>query len=113
MMKPSWPNGKKDVDQVQAELLPLAQGQRAVDDLPAAEVEHGGLAQVGDQEDDREQEARRCAPPAICCCIRSSADASKRACCSRFAREGLDDPDAGQVLLQDGVQRRELDLHLR
>ena len=30
----------------------------------------------------------------------------------RLAHERLDDLDAGQVLLQDGVQRRELDLHL-
>ena len=30
---------EEDVDQVEAELLPLAEGERAVDDLPAAEVE--------------------------------------------------------------------------
>ena len=39
---------EEDVDQVEAELLPLADGQRAGDDLVAAKVEHGRLAQLGD-----------------------------------------------------------------
>src|SRR6266542_1983086 len=50
---------KEDVDQVEAELLPLAQRQRAADDLAPAEVEHGGLAQPGDEEDSREEEGER------------------------------------------------------
>ena len=56
MMKPSWPSGKKTYSQVQAELLPFAERQRAVDDLPPAEVEDRRLPQVGDQEDEREEE---------------------------------------------------------
>ena len=57
--EPELAHGEEDVDQVQAELLPLAEGERAGDDLPAAEVEHGDLAQVGDEEDDGEEERER------------------------------------------------------
>ena len=52
---------EEHVRQVQAELLPLAEGQRAADDLPSAEVQDRRLAEVGDQEDDREQERERAA----------------------------------------------------
>ena len=46
-----------------AELLPFADGQRAADDLPPAVVQHQRLAQVGDQEDQREQKGEHTGQP--------------------------------------------------
>ena len=102
---------EEDVHQVEAELLPFAEGQRAVDDLPAAEVEDGRLAQVGDQEDHREEEGED-ARDLDLLLHQVFGEAVEARLLLRLAHEGLDDLDAGQVLLQDGVQRRELDLHL-
>src|SRR5262249_11504668 len=47
---------QEQVREVQAELLPFADGQRPGDDLSAAEIQDRRLAQIGDQEDHREQE---------------------------------------------------------
>ena len=56
-------NGEKDIDQVEAEFLPFTEGERAVDQLATAEIKHGGLAQIGDQEDEGEQEAENTSDP--------------------------------------------------
>ncbi len=101
---------QEEVDQVQAELLPLAQGQRAEDDLPPAEVEHGGLAQVGDQEDQREEEGEQARDADLL--VHQLIGGGFELGLLRFlAHEGFDHADAGQVLLQDGVQGREACLH--
>ena len=102
---------EEDVDQIEAELLPLADRQRAGDDLVAAKVEHGGLAQVGDQEDHREEKAEdaRHGDLLLHQVVGRSVEALLFA---RLGGKGLDDLDAGQILLQDRVERRELLLHL-
>ncbi len=47
---------EEHIDQVQAELLVFAEVERAAQHLPGAEIEHRRLAELRDQEDQREQE---------------------------------------------------------
>ena len=59
--EPQLPHGDKDERQIEAELLPFANGERAVDDGATTEVEDGGLPQVGNQENQRKEEGKHAA----------------------------------------------------
>ena len=56
MIMPSMPSGKKTNTRYRLNFCHSPKRQRAVDDLPPAEVVDRRLAQVGDQEHHREQE---------------------------------------------------------
>lgn len=91
--------------------MPFAEGEAAVDDLHAAEVEDGGLPQVGDEEDEREEEGEGAADAdaLLQFGVYAFGEASLFA---GFAGEGFDDFEAGQVFLEDGVDFGETDLQL-
>ena len=95
--------------QVQAELLPFAQGERAIDDLESAEVEHRGLTKIGDQEDHREQERKDARDFQLL----GEDRVGGRAEAGLFfwlTGEGFDHLQPGDVFLQHRVQRTEADL---
>ena len=102
--------GQEQEGQVEAELLPLAEGEGAADDLSPAEVEDGGLAQVGDQEHERKQEREQSADvdPLLQLGVVARLEADLF---GRFGGVRLDHPQAGQVLLQHGVDLRQALLH--
>ena len=104
-------DGEEQVHQVQAELLPLAQGERAGDDLAPTGVQDGGLTQVGDQEDQREEEGKQACDGDLLG-HDGVGGLVELGLLARFTREGLDHLDAGQVLLQDGVEGGDFLLHL-
>ena len=110
MINPSWAQGQEQEGQVEAELLPLAEGEGAADDLSPAEVEDGGLAQVGDQEHERKQEREQSADvdPLLQLGVVARLEADLF---GRFGGVRLDHPQAGQVLLQHGVDLRQALLH--
>ena len=103
---------EEQVHQVERELLPFAERQRAGDDLLAAHVQDRGLSEVGDQEDQREQE-REQARDRDGLVHRVVGGGAEFGLLFLLAREGLDHLDARQVFLQDRVQGRKFLLHLR
>ncbi len=102
---------EEDVGKIQAELLPLAQRQGALNDLATAKVEDDGLAQVGEQEDDREEEGEGARQFELLSEHRIRR-ASEARLLLRLAGEGFDHFQSGHVFLQDGVESADADLRL-
>ena len=100
---------QEHVGQVEAELLPFADGERPSDDLPATEVQHRGLPEIGDQEHDGKQERERPRHLQLLGqqCVGGAAEAHLFLW---LAAESAHHLESGDVLLQDRVERT--DAHL-
>ena len=89
--------GEEQVHQVHAELLPLAQGERASDDLLPAEIERRRLSDIRHQEGDREEEREQAGDFEL---LLEQVDlrAPANFCCSLFSRtNAFTTPQASQV----------------
>jgi hypothetical protein len=104
-------DGQEQIDQIQAELLPLAERERAFDDLPAAEVGGRGLAEVGDHEDHRKQEGEQSRHPDLLF-DQGGRGLVELGFLTVLPGESLHHLDPGHVLLKNGVERRQPHLHL-
>ena len=94
---------EENIGQIQAKLLVRAQIERTVKNLPPAEIENGGLPNLGHQKDNREEKSEDAVHPELLL-HQGGSGVVEALLLVALAGERLDHLEAGHIFLENGIQ---------